>query len=105
MIRPITLMFIAGAFLSTSSICAAENADKQAAKDAALELCMTEISKSYKNAEVTSKKAKRKKIGKVRGYAYSIRVTNRKSLVCLAVLKARPLSILVPFDLSLRKAV
>ena len=73
MLRPIMLMFLAGTFLGTSAIYAAENSDKQATKDAARQLCVTEVRKRYENAEVSSQRAKRKKIGKVRGYAFRIK--------------------------------
>lgn len=84
MLRPIMLMFLAGTFLGTSAIYAAENSDKQATKDAARQLCVTEVRKRYENAEVSSQRAKRKKIGKVRGYAFRIKTNKSKSLVCLA---------------------
>jgi len=72
-----SLFFVSGSF-------AADNVATAAAKKAAVEACTAQATEKYGNAEAVSK-ARKKSVGRSRGYGIKMRVGKRKKTInCLA---------------------
>lgn len=78
-----TALILAGLCVSSTGF-AAQPIDKEAAKQAALDTCLAKAKERYGSA-FTNSKPKKRKVGKIRGYSYILRVGNRnKKMVCVA---------------------
>ena len=78
-----TALILTGLCLSTA-IFAAQPMDKEAAKQAALDICLAEATERYGTASAVSK-PKKKRIGKMSGYRVTLKVgKSNKSIHCLA---------------------
>lgn len=78
---------IAAAVMAIGYTCIgyAAETETQSVKDAARATCLAEAKKNYTSAEIVSTRAKKKKVGKMRGYAFTVKVKKpKKSLVCIA---------------------
>lgn len=78
-----TVLILSSVCLSATSF-AAQPADTDAAKKAARDTCLTVATERYGSA-TTKLKGKKKKIGKIRGYSFTLKVGQRnRSIKCLA---------------------